>query len=175
MSRQTQIHAGMFTSDADDWTTPDAFYRLLDSEFRFTLDPCCYAHTAKCPEYFTKEDDGLRQEWRGRVFMNPPYGRAIGTWVRKAYDAAQTTADVVVCLIPARTCSKWWHDYCMRAAEVRLVCGRLRFGGQQPEKGHNAPFPNAVIVFRRGHRQPTLSTIYRNEAEVPQPLLGEAA
>jgi site-specific DNA-methyltransferase (adenine-specific) len=169
--RAAQIHGGMFTSAADDWTTPDDFYRLLDAEFGFTLDPCCYAQTAKCAEFYTREDDGLSQEWRGRVFMNPPYGRAIGAWVRKAYEAAQTTADVVVCLIPARTCSKWWHDYCMRAAEVRLVCGRLRFGGQRPEKGHNAPFPNAVIVFRRGQHKPALSTIYRSQS----PLFQEAA
>lgn len=161
IGRATQIHEGMFTSSADDWTTPDDFYQLLDSEFGFTLDPCCYAETAKCARYFTKEDDGLRQDWTGSVFMNPPYGREIGAWVRKAYEAAQTTADVVVCLIPSRTCSQWWHRYCMRAAEIRLVCGRLRFGGQKPEKDHDAPFPNAVIVFRRGDHRPMLSTMQR--------------
>lgn len=147
----------MFTSDADDWTTPIDFFDKLDEEFRFTLDPCCYPSTAKCLFYHTAEDDGLAQEWRGSVFMNPPYGRAIGKWVQKAYDAAQTTADVVVCLVPARTCSRWWHDYCMRASEIRLVKGRLRFGDGQS----SAPFPSAVIVFRAGQHEAKLTSMGR--------------
>jgi phage N-6-adenine-methyltransferase len=164
MSRDSTINAGMFTSDADDWTTPDDFYAALDAEFHFTLDPCCYPQTAKCDRYFTKEDDGLRQEWTGRVFMNPPYGRVIGHWVRKAYEAAQATAEVVVVLIPARTCSKYWHDYCMKAAEIRFVKGRLRFGCQQTGKVDNAPFPNAVIVFRKGDHIPAVSSMNRRIA-----------
>jgi phage N-6-adenine-methyltransferase len=106
VGRSAQIQAGMFTSNADDWTTPDDFFALLDAEFQFTLDPCCYPETAKCASFFTKAEDGLKQEWSGSVFVNPPYGRAIGAWVRKSYEAAQTTADVVVMLIPARTCSR---------------------------------------------------------------------
>jgi phage N-6-adenine-methyltransferase len=160
--RSTHFNSGLFTSAADDWTTPDEFFARLNEEFSFTLDPCCYAENAKCEHYFTKADDGLRQVWRGRVFMNPPYGRAIGAWVRKAFESAQTTADVVVILVPARTCSRWWHDYCMRAAEIRLVCGRIQFGGQDPEKGHNAPFPSAVVVFRRGDYVPILSAMPRS-------------
>lgn len=173
MSRETTINSGMFTSDADDWTTPDDFYAVLDREFSFTLDPCAYPHTAKCARFFTKEDDGLRQEWRGSVFVNPPYGRVIGAWVRKAYEAAQTTADVVVMLIPARTCSRYWHDYCMKAAEIRFVKGRLRFGCQQSAKQDNAPFPNAVIVFRRGDHLPRISTMLRRSPAID--LFGQAA
>lgn len=162
MSRVAQINAGMFTSNADDWTTPDDFYALLDAEFNFTLDPCCYPETAKCEQFFTQEDDGLEQEWTGSVFVNPPYGRVIGKWVAKAYQAAQTTADVVVMLIPARTCSRYWHDYCMKAAEIRFVRGRLRFGLSQI----NAPFPNAIIVFRRGEHILRVSGIDRKAAFV---------
>jgi phage N-6-adenine-methyltransferase len=162
----------MFTSDADDWTTPDEFFAALDAEFAFTLDPCAYAHTAKCKRFYTREDDGLRQEWTGRVFMNPPYGRVIGHWIAKAYHAAQSTAEVVVCLIPARTCSAYWHDYCMKAAEIRFVRGRLRFGDQTKGRTDNAPFPNAVIVFRKGDHAPRVSTMSR---EGPMPMFGEAA
>jgi phage N-6-adenine-methyltransferase len=169
VTRSSTINAGMFTSDADDWATPQDFFDGLDAEFNFTLDPCAYPHTAKCPQFFTKDDDGLAQDWHGAVFMNPPYGRVIGHWVRKAYLAAQTTADVVVCLIPARTCSRYWHDYCMKAAEIRFVKGRLRFGCQQSDKQDNAPFPNAVIVFRKGDHSPRVSTIERF------PALAEAA
>ena len=170
MTRAATINQGMFTSNADDWTTPDDFYSALDAEFGFTLDPCCYPETAKCPLFYTKEDDGLSQIWRGRVFMNPPYGRAIGAWVRKAYEAAQTTAEVVVCLIPARTCSKYWHSYCMKAEEIRFVRGRLRFGGDGKAKD-NAAFPNAVIVFRRGDHSPRVVTMDRSSV----PLLRRAA
>ena len=167
MSRVATINAGMFTSDADDWTTPADFYAMLDAEFGFTLDPCCYPHTAKCDRFFTKEDDGLKQDWAGAVFVNPPYGRVIGAWVRKSYEAAQTTADVVVMLIPARTCSRYWHDYCMKAAEIRFVRGRLKFG----DGTDNAPFPNAVIVFRKGDHSPHVSSIDRHSA----PLFERAA
>lgn len=173
MTRAATINSGMFTSDADDWTTPDDFYAVLDAEFGFTLDPCCYAHTAKCARFFTKEEDGLRQDWTGAVFMNPPYGRAIGKWIAKAYEAAQTTADVVVALIPARTCSRYWHDYCMKAAEIRFVKGRLRFGCQSTDRHDNAPFPNAVIVFRKGDHVPLVSSMAR--AAAAQDLFSEAA
>jgi len=164
----TQMNAGVFSSAADDWTTPDDLFARLDSEFHFTLDPCAYPETAKCDRYFTKVEDGLSQNWTGRVFMNPPYGRGIDRWVKKAFDAAQTTADVVVALVPARTCSKWWHDYCMSADEVRLIKGRLSFGGQNPAKGHNAPFPSAVVVFRGQPRVPQLRSIERDASAPPE-------
>lgn len=162
----------MFTSAANDWTTPDDFFALLNDEFAFTLDPCCYAHTAKCEHFFTAETDGLSQPWTGRVFMNPPYGKVIGDWIAKAYHSAQDTAEVVVALIPARTCSGWWHRYCMKAAEIRLVCGRLRFGAQQAGKmSVNAPFPNAVVIFRRGDFTPRLTAMPRTRAEAAKELL----
>ena len=134
----------MFSSKNDEWTTPKGFYDKLDSEFGFTLDPCCTAETAKCETYFTEEDDGLSQSWEGHtVFMNPPYGRGLKHWIRKAFTEAQKPDTTVVILIPSRTDTKCWHDYCMKAKEIRFVKGRLKFGDSR----NSAPFPSAVVVF----------------------------
>jgi len=134
---------GMFTSRTGEWSTPKDTYDILDAEFGFTLDPCATPENAKCERYFTKADDGLAQEWRGVVFMNPPYGRQIGRWIRKAYESALAGA-TVVCLIPSRTDTRWWHDYCMKG-EIRFIKGRLKFGGSK----QGAPFPSAIVIFRR--------------------------
>lgn len=131
-----------YSSATDEWETPQDFFDALDGEFGFGLDVCATPENAKCPRYYTREDDGLAREWRGVCWMNPPYGRAIGRWVRKAYESARDGA-TVVCLVPARTDTAWWHDYATRADEIRFVRGRLKFGGAK----HNAPFPNAVLVF----------------------------
>jgi phage N-6-adenine-methyltransferase len=149
-----RLNNGMFTSATDEWATPGDFFAMLDREFGFTLDVCATAENAKCDRYFTRADDGLSQQWEGVCWMNPPYGRSIGDWVRKAYEASLRGA-TVVCLIPSRTDTGYWHDYVMRAAEVRLVRGRLHFEGEK-NKGHNAPFPCAVVVFR-----PQEASVYR--------------
>lgn len=134
----------MGSSRTDEWPTDPRDFARLAAEFGpFDLDPCATLENAKCPRFFTREDDGLRQEWTGRVFMNPPYGRSLPHWMRKAYDAAQTTASVVVCLVPARTDTAWWHEYAARG-EVRFLRGRLKFGDCK----NPAPFPSAVVVFR---------------------------
>jgi phage N-6-adenine-methyltransferase len=133
----------LFSSRSEEWTTPAALYADLDREFGFTLDPCCTVETARCLTYYTRADDGLRKPWGGHaVFMNPPYGRAIGAWVEKAAREAAAGA-LVVGLLPARTDTAWWHRWVM-GAEFRLLPGRLRFGGAR----HSAPFPSAVVVFR---------------------------
>jgi phage N-6-adenine-methyltransferase len=125
------------------WETPPWLFRHLDAEFSFTLDAAASIDNAKCERFFTVEDDALVQDWSGEVvFLNPPYGRVIGQWIAKAYDEAQAGA-TVVCLLPARTDTGWWHDYCAKG-EVRFIRGRLKFGNQ---KG-SAPFPSAVVVFR---------------------------
>ena len=113
--------------------------------FNFSLDPCCTAKNAKCDMYFTKEDDGLSKDWKGhRVFMNPPYGREINKWIQKAYEEGSKPHTTVVCLIPSRTDTKYWHNHCMKAAEIYFVKGRLKFGNSN----NAAPFPSAVVVFR---------------------------
>jgi len=137
---KTELH---FSSVSDEWPTPNDFFQTVVNEFgRFDLDPCCTQESAKAPRYFTKEADGLTQPWAGKVWMNPPYGRTIGHWMRKAYESAQEGA-TVVCLVPSRTDTAWWHDYASKG-EVRFIRGRLKFGGHK----HNAPFPSALIIFR---------------------------
>lgn len=126
-----------------DHATPPEFFAALDREFGFTLDVCALPHNAKCARYFTPDDDGLAQEWGDNVcWMNPPYGREIPKWMAKAYDAACHGA-TVVCLVPARTDTRWWHEYAEKG-ERRFVRGRIKFVGN----AGNAPFPSAVIVFR---------------------------
>lgn len=131
-----------FSSKTVVWGTPQDFFDKLNAEFGFETDVCAIAENAKCPRYFTPEMDGLAKEWRGVCWMNPPYGREIGAWMRKAYESSKAGA-TVVCLVPARTDTRWWHDYAMRG-EIRFIKGRLKFGGCAV----NAPFPNAVVIFR---------------------------
>jgi phage N-6-adenine-methyltransferase len=134
----------MYSSRSDNWTTPRDKFDELACEFGgFDLDPCASPENATCGRYFTAEQDGLAQEWSGRVFMNPPYGRTIGRWMEKAWRSSQTTADLVVCLVPARPDTAWWHSWAMRG-EVRFCRGRLKFGGARTP----APFPSAEVVFR---------------------------
>lgn len=130
-----------FSSETDLWYTPQDFYDALNAEFGFTLDVCATDENAKCERYFTEQTDGLSQEWTGVCWMNPPYGRVIGNWMKKAYEASLQGA-TVVCLVPARTDTKWWHDYASRGS-IRFVKGRLKFGGQS----NSAPFPSAVVIF----------------------------
>jgi site-specific DNA-methyltransferase (adenine-specific) len=145
-----QITEGMFTSARLDWETPEAFFRQVDAEFGFTLDAAASPHNAKCPSFLTEEDDALTAPWVGRVWCNPPYGRKIGRWVEKGFsEVREGVAQSVVMLIPARTDTTYWHEFVMRAHEVRLIRGRLVFG--HGEATSNAPFPSALVVFRRGH------------------------
>lgn len=175
------INEALYSSKTDEHPTPQWFFDVLNREFGFTLDPCATHENAKCSLYFTREDDGLMQDWRGHtVFMNPPYGSpeqpckpnctkkkcaergwhtdvyipGIIDWMRKAYESSREGA-TVVCLVPARTDTEWWHDYVghydwetrtyvKHADEVRNVTGRLRFGGAK----NTAPFPSAVVIYR---------------------------
>lgn len=132
----------MFSSETDEWATPQAFFDELDAEFHFDLDVCALPENAKCRRYYSPEDDGLSRTWRGVCWMNPPYGREIFAWVKKAFLQSIGGA-TVVCLVPARTDTSWWHKYCIRG-EIRFVKGRLKFGGQD----NSAPFPSAVVIFR---------------------------
>lgn len=133
-----KLNAGMMSSATDEWATPQDFFDGLNQEFGFGLDVCATAENAKCDAYYTKEQDGLTQAWNEAsavCWMNPPYGRQISKWMKKAYEESQKGA-TVVCLVPARTDTAWWHDYAMRGS-VRFVRGRLKFGGGQKQR----PFP----------------------------------
>ena len=142
MKPEKKLNSGLFSSDSDEWETPMKVFDPLNEEFGFTLDPCATPENAKCERFFTIEDDGLSRRWDGVVFCNPPYGRQIKWWVRKALESSQAGA-LVVMLIPARTDTSYWHDYIFGKAEVRFLRGRIHFSDKGP-----APFPSAVVVFR---------------------------
>ena len=137
------INSGMMSSKTSEWSTPQDLFDRLNAEFGpFDLDPCATKGNAKCEKFFSFGDYSLDKEWTGRVFMNPPYGREIGKWIEKAYRSARDSGALVVCLLPARTDTRWWHDYCMKGT-IRFLRGRLKFGGCR----NSAPFPSAVVIF----------------------------
>lgn len=163
----TPLH---FSSASGEWATPQWLFDALDAEFGFTLDPCATRENAKCKKYYTRAQDGISQDWSGEVvFMNPPYGRAIGLWVRKAFESANSGA-TVVCLLPARTDTHWWHRYVMRA-EIRFFRGRLKFGAGR----NSAPFPSAVVIFRPPLKllPYSLTSVEKRTQKSPVESLGE--
>lgn len=141
----------LFSSETTEWETPQWLFDQLNAEFHFTLDVCAISENAKCPRYFTPEINGLSQSWAGEVcWMNPPYGRGIELWVEKAYKESLNGA-TVVCLLPARTDTKYYHRFIWdkeknrprEGVEVRFLEGRLKFGGAK----NGAPFPSMIVVF----------------------------
>jgi len=143
-----------FSSQSNEWATPQDFFDALNDEFGFTLDAAASTENAKCDRFYSIDDDGLSKDWSNeRVWCNPPYGRGIGDWIKKA---AISNADVAVMLIPARTDTKAWHRWIFDNpnASVRFIKGRLKFtGGGKNPNNWNAPFPCAVIVFQHLSRQ----------------------
>lgn len=138
----TDLH---FSSKTDLWETPQSFFDELDKEFHFDLDACALSNNAKCKKYITPEQDGLSVPWNGQtIWCNPPYGRSIGKWVKKAYETSLQNKTVVM-LLPARTDTQWFHDYIYFNSEVRFVKGGLKFGHSLS----NAPFPSMIVIFRR--------------------------
>jgi len=130
-----------FLSQTPEWETPQYLFDQLNIVYHFTLDPCATVQNAKCAHFFTKEHNGLLQMWDGVAFMNPPYGREIGKWVRKAYEASLEGV-TVVCLLPARTVTRWFHDYCLKG-KITFLRGRLKFGTAR----NSAPFPSMLVEF----------------------------
>lgn len=136
------INEGLFSSSNKEWETPPELFGAYDSLYHFTLDVCASPENAKHPCYYTKDDDGLAQDWRGfRCWMNPPYGREVGKWVGKA----ATSGALVVALLPARTDTRWWQKHIAHnpSVSVRFLPGRVRFVGATS----GAPFPSAIVAF----------------------------
>ncbi len=130
-----------FSSATDMWSTPQDFFDHYNDIYNFTLDVCASPENAKCKHFFTEADDGLAQDWVGNCWMNPPYGREIIHWVKKAYESSLEGA-TVVCLVPSRTDTKWWHEYVMKG-QIEFIRGRLKFGDAK----NSAPFPSVVVTF----------------------------
>jgi phage N-6-adenine-methyltransferase len=129
-------------SKSVEWETPQDFFDTLDKEFGFTLDVCATPQNAKCDRFFTKEQNGLAQDWSQDVcWCNPPYGKEIKDWMSKAYWESKKGSTVVL-LVPSRTDTKWFHDYAIHG-EIRFIKGRLKFGGHAT----GAPFPNMIVIF----------------------------
>ena len=140
------ITKGMMSSNTDLWATPKSFFDKLNTIYNFNIDVCALPDNAKCEKYFTPEIDGLSQDWLGTCWMNPPYGREIGKWIEKAYNEAQKV-NTIVALLPARTDTKWFHNwiYEMHGVEVEFIRGRLKFGDSK----NSAPFPSMVVIFKK--------------------------
>ncbi len=129
------INKGLFTSTTPHWATPEGLYKELDDEFHFNDDPC--------PLH---GEGGLDRKWGSFTFCNPPYGRFITKWLRKGYEESLKRKTIVF-LIPSRTDTQWWHEYVMKADEIRFIRGRLKFSGSK----NSAPFPSAIVIFRGYH------------------------
>ena len=151
------LDKSQLSSKSNEWETPQDLFDSLHREFKFTLDPCSTIDNHKLPKFYTKEDDGLSKDWSNEtVFMNPPYGRTIGQWIQKAYEES-LKGTTVVCLIPSRTDTSYWHEYCIKG-EIRFIRGRLKFINRTfpswREDGNfkisPAPFPCSIIVFKAG-------------------------
>jgi hypothetical protein len=127
-----------FSSQRLDWQTPKAVYQILDAEFNFDFDPC-----PPNPDF-----NGLAGKWGKSNFVNPPYGNQIPKWIEKGYIEHIENNSTVVFLIPSRTDTRWWHDYCMKANEIRFIKGRLKFD----EHVNSAPFPSAIVVFKSNRK-----------------------
>lgn len=143
------MQKALLSSKDMNWCIPQKFYDELNEEFHFVLDPAATDETAKCSLYYTPETDGLSQSWDcgGAVFCNPPYGREIGKWVKKAYEESQKTEHPIVLLIPARTDTNYFHDYIYGKAEIRFLRGRLRFARENGTAYAAAPFPSMIAIY----------------------------
>lgn len=130
----------MFSSKTDLWETPQDLFDKYNDIYNFETDVCALPENAKCKKYFTPETDGLKQEWKGVCWCNPPYGREIGKWVEKAVNSFAT----VVMLLPARTDTRWFHDFCLPYSKIEFIKGRLKFGKAK----NSAPFPSMIVIFK---------------------------
>lgn len=158
----------LFSKNSDEWQTPLDLFEDLDREFHFDLDACATHENTMCPEYFTKEQDGLEQNWGGRtVWCNPPYSQ-IKQWVRKCYYEGHKPNTVVVLLVPSRTDTQWFQNYVLHRAEVRFINGRLRFVGTGAIA--NAPFPSALVIFRGAVEKESMQ---KNKINMQQITIGE--
>ena len=163
----------LFSSEKEDWGTPEDVFDALNEEFDFLLDAAAAKHNTKCLFYYDITDDSLTRPWHpfGRVFLNPPYNRRIGVWVAKARDAADKGATVVL-LIPARTDTRWFHNYVYNISETRFLRGRLKFVSKKKTNNNAATFPSVIIVMRPTDKQriktmPQHFTHIRSNVKVP--------
>ena len=146
----------LFSSNSDEWSTPDDFFEKLNSIYKFTLDPCANENNKKTKLFYSKDEDGLTKDWEGHsVFMNPPYSK-VKDWMKKAFEEGGKDNTTVVCLIPSRTDTSYWHNYCFKSKEIHFIRGRLKFSNSK----NSAPFPSAVVVFSKEKLEKINSIVY---------------
>ena len=137
------LNQGMMTSNSDEWTTPSALFRALDRRFGFELDPAATKENALCSMFFTEAESGLVKSWKPwRVFVNPPYSH-VADWMRKCSSESEKGCPLICALIPARTDTRWWHDFVKTADLIHFLKGRLKFG----DGAGSAPFPSALAFW----------------------------
>jgi len=137
----------MFSSNSQEWETPQKLFDEYNQKHNFEIDLAATPQNAKCPKFFTKDDDALTKPWDFKsAWCNPPYGRGVGEWVKKAAEESRKYKSKIVMLLPVRTDTKWFHNYifCPRSnCTIIYIKGRLKFGGHQ----NSAPFPSMVVIF----------------------------
>lgn len=151
------------SSKSQEWETPNWLFDALNQEFNFTLDAAANKHNTKCERYYDIESDGLTHQWfRETVWINPPYQKS-DAWVEYAYLGAMAGWCTCVLLVAARTDTKRWWSY-IRHGEVRFLKGRLKFGLTEGVL-YSAPFPSAIVIFRKDMQNRSASTLYWNIEE----------
>ena len=147
-----------FRTENQTWETPDSLFNDLNKEFHFDIDLSASKENTKCKRFISQKEDALKQIWKGKGWLNPPYGggsvNSLKNWVKKSYNETRKKGCLVVMLIPARTNTQWWHKYCMKAKEIRFIKGRPKFKGNI----HGLPQPLALIVFDNTSENPTLKS-----------------
>ena len=146
------INNGLFTSNKQDWETPRIFFNKLNEKYHFKWDLASSKNNAKCGHYFTSDDNSLEKNWDdldGNLFLNPPYGRELKRWVKKASETNLKNSQYLVMLIPSRTDTSYWHDYIFNHAEIKFLRGRLKFE-VDGVSGDAAPFPSALVIYKGG-------------------------
>ena len=151
-AEEKMINKSLFTSNKEDWETPRGFYDQLNTKYHFEWDLAASNGNAKCDHYFTRDDNSLEQNWgelSGNMFLNPPYGRQLKLWVKKASETQLKRDQLLVMLIPSRTDTSYWHDYIFNHAEIEFLRGRLKFE-VDGVSGDSAPFPSALVIYKGG-------------------------
>lgn len=159
-----------FESASKDWETPPELFDILDKEFHFTIDIAADEQNAKVNIFYSKQQDALTKPWTGICWLNPPYGRDLKKWIKKAYVESRKTGTIIVMLIPSRTNTVWWHTYCMRASEIRFIKGRPKFVGAKD----GLPQPLAIVVFKETNgKEPIFSSFSCENVSSFQTILKE--
>ena len=152
----------------DTWETPLYFFNLLNKEFNFTLDPCASHENRKCEKYYTIKENGLIQDWSNEiVFVNPPFSH-IKAWVKKCYEEGLKEDTIVVMILPSRTDTQYWHEYIMKALEIRFCKGRVNFLRNGKKTKNGSTFPLAIVVFDEAYGivTPFISSFYHKEGDL---------